>query len=134
MKTHTTSITLQSSPERAFAYLSDGENLPRWAIGFARAIEPAPDGWIVTLASGARMPLRIDSDARTGVVDFVSLPAPGTEAPAHTRVVPHGEGALYTFAMHQAPGTPDDVFDAQVEELARELTVLKALLETACPL
>ena len=28
----------------------------------------------------------------------------------------------------------DEVFDAQVAELARELTVLKAHLETACPL
>jgi hypothetical protein len=29
---------------------------------------------------------------------------------------------------------PDDVFDAQVEAVRRELVVLKALAETACPL
>jgi hypothetical protein len=134
MKTHTTSITLTTPAERAFAYIADGENLPHWAIGFARAIERNGDGWIVTLASGARMPLRIDADTATGVVDFVSLPAPDVEVPAHTRVVPCPGGAIYTFAMQQGPGTPDDVFEAQVEELGRELTVLKARLETACPL
>ena len=80
------------------------------------------------------MPLRIDGDAATGVVDYVSLPAPGVEVPAHTRVVPHGAGNVYTFSMHQGAGMPDEVFDAQVAELARELTVLKAHLETACPL
>jgi hypothetical protein len=134
MKTHTTSITLESSPARAFEYLADGAKLPVWAIGFAKAVERTEDGWLVSLASGERMPLRIDSDARTGVVDFVSLPAPGVEIPAHTRVVPHGAGSLYTFSMHQGPGMPDEVFDAQVAELGRELSVLKAHLETACPL
>ena len=134
MKSYTTSITIESPPARAFEYLADGAKLPVWAIGFAKAIERTEDGWLVSLASGERMPLRIDSDAWTGVVDYVSLPAPGVEVPAHTRVVPHGEGSLYTFSMHQGPDMPDEVFDAQVAELERELTVLKAHLETACPL
>ena len=62
------------------------------------------------------------------------VPADGVEAPAHTRVMPHAGGTLYAFSMHQSPYIPDDVFDAQVAELERELTVLKAHLETACPL
>ena len=135
MKTHTASIALQSAPAQTFEFLADATTLPVWAIGFATAIEPAAgDGWLVTLASGERMPLRIDSDPAAGVIDFVSIPAPGVEVPAHTRVVAHDAGSVYTFTMHQAPGMPDEVFDAQVSELARELTVLKAHLETACPL
>ena len=135
MKTHTTSIALHSPPARTFEYLSDASKLPVWAIGFAKAIEPgAGDGWLVTLASGERMALRIDSDPATGVIDYVSMPAPDVEVPAHTRVVAHDTGSVYTFTMHQAPGMPDEVFDAQVSELARELSVLKAHLETACPL
>ena len=69
-----------------------------------------------------------------GVIDYISAPAPGIEIPAHTRVVAHDTGSVYTFTMHQAPGMPDETFDAQVAELARELSVLKAHLETACPL
>jgi hypothetical protein len=134
MRTHTTSITIESPREHAFAYLADGEKLPVWAIGFAKAIERTDEGWLVTLAGGDRMPLRIESDPATGVIDYISLPAPGVEAPAHTRVVPHGSGTLYTFSMHQGPGMPDEVFDAQAAELARELQVLKAHLESACPL
>jgi hypothetical protein len=134
MRTHTTSIEIESSPANAFAFLADGGKLPLWAIGFAKAIEPDAQNWIVTLASGARLPLRIESDPATGVVDYVMLPTPDVEAPAHTRVMPHADGALYAFSMHQTPDVPDDVFDAQVTELERELTVLKAHLETACPL
>lgn len=104
------------------------------AIGFAKAVEPDGDRWLVTLASGERLALRVDSDPATGVVDYVMLPVPDIEAPAHTRVVPHAGGTLYTFSMHQTPDTPDDVFEAQVMELERELAVLKARLESACPL
>jgi hypothetical protein len=80
------------------------------------------------------MPLRVDADVATGVVDYVSMPAPGVEVVAHTRVVPHGEGTLFIFSMHQTRDLPDEVFDAQAAELTRELTVLKAHLESACPL
>jgi hypothetical protein len=47
-----------------------------WAIGFAKAVEPDGDRLLVTLASGERVPLRIDGDAMTGVVDY------GTRDPA----------------------------------------------------
>jgi hypothetical protein len=36
--------------------------------------------------------------------------------------------------MLQAPDMPDEAFDAQVAELERELTVLRAHLESSCPL
>jgi hypothetical protein len=134
MRTHTTSVEIESAPEDTFAFVADGGTLPLWAIGFAKAVEPDGDRWLVTLASGERLALRVDSDPATGVVDYVMLPAPDIEAPAHTRVVPHAGGTLYTFSMHQTPDTPDDVFEAQVMELERELVVLKARLESACPL
>jgi hypothetical protein len=135
MRTHTSSITIEAAPTDVFAYLADAGTLPIWAIGFAKAIaRDRDDRWLVTLASGETMPLRVDADPATGIVDFVSLPGPGVEMPAHTRVVPHGSGTLYIFSMHQTRDLPDDVFDAQVAELARELTVLKAHLESACPL
>jgi hypothetical protein len=134
MRTHTTSVEIESAPEHTFSFVADGGKLSLWAIGFAKAVEPDGDRWLVTLASGERLPLRIDSDAATGVVDYVMLPAPGIEVPAHTRVMPHAGGTLYAFSMHQTPDIPDDVFEAQVAELERELTVLKAHLETSCPL
>ncbi len=134
MRTHTTSIEIATPPANAFAFVANGEKLPLWAIGFAKAVERDGERWLVTLASGERLPLRIDSDVATGVVDYVMLPALDVEAPAHTRVMPHAGGTLYAFSMHQTPDIPDHVFDAQVAELERELTVLKAHLETACPL
>ena len=45
-----------------------------------------------------------------------------------------GGGATYVFTMLQAAGMPDEAFAQQVSELSRELVVLKAHLESACPL
>jgi hypothetical protein len=134
MRTHTTSIQIAASPDDAFAFVADPCKLPMWAIGFAKQVEPDGEHWLVTLASGDRMRLRIDSDPGSGVVDFVLMPAAGSESPAHSRVMPHGGGTLYALSMHQTPDLPDEIFDAQAQELERELTVLKAHLETACPL
>lgn len=134
MRTNTTSIEINARPSDVFAFLADGDKLPVWAIGFAKAAERDGDLWLITLSSGDRLPVRIDADSAMGVIDFVSLPAPGVEAPGFTRVVPHGDGSVYTFTMLQTPEVPDELFAAQAAELDRELIVLKAHLETTCPL
>lgn len=134
MRTHVESIEISAPTDEAHAFLADPEKLPVWAIGFAKAIEHSDDGWIVTTASGERVGIRVVSEPEHGIVDYVMTPAPGVQLAARTRVVAANGGALYTFAMLQAPGMPDAMFDQQVSELKRELTVLKAHLETACPL
>jgi hypothetical protein len=49
-------------------------------------------------------------------------------------VLAHGDGSVYVFTVLQAPGMPDEVVDQQAEALEHELQVLKARLETRCPL
>jgi hypothetical protein len=46
MRTHTTSIQIETSPDAAFAFVADAAKLPVWAIAFAKAIERASDGWM----------------------------------------------------------------------------------------
>ena len=130
MRTHVAAVEIAAPAEAVAAFVADGAKLPTWAIGFAKAIERDGDGWIVTTAGGERVPLRIESDLASGVVDYVLAP----DVTAATRAVAAPGGAVYTFVMVQAPGMSDELFDAQVAELERELTVLKAHLETACPL
>jgi hypothetical protein len=134
MRTHVSSIEIAASVSSTYEFVADLERLPVWAIGFAKAIERSGDRFVVTTAGGDRLGVRAISSRELGVVDYLMSPAPDVEFPAHTRVVPHGDGSLYTFVMHQPEGMPDAVFDQQAAELDRELTVLKAHLETSCPL
>jgi hypothetical protein len=91
------------------------------------------EAWVVTTSQGAEVKLRYLTDPGLGTIDFEMEPAPGAVETAYARVVPNGEGADVVFTQQQAPGMTDDVFDAQVAALRHELTVLKALVEVACP-
>jgi polyketide cyclase/dehydrase/lipid transport protein len=133
MRADTKTISIEAPPEKVLKFLADPENLPRWAVGFAKAIRREGDRWVVS-TGGGDIVVRIDADGRTGVVDFWMSPAPGIQALAGSRVIPRGSGAEYVFTQFQAPGMPDDVFARSIQTLVHELTVLKALLEVECPL
>ncbi len=133
MRSNTQTISINSPADKAFALVADPSHLPRWAIGFAKAIAPDGDAWLVTTGQG-QMPLRCVTDERLGVIDFHMSVAEGVEAVAHSRVLRRGDDAEYVFTQFQAPGMPDNVFDGQVQALGHELVALKALLEVECPL
>jgi hypothetical protein len=133
MRSDTQTITIGAPAKEVYAFVAEPGNLPRWAVGFAREIRPEDDHWQVRTGSGAEVRLRFRTDAELGIVDFVMEPAPGVVAVAYSRVLPHGDGADVVFTQQQTPGMADDSFDAQVAALGHELTVLKALLEVACP-
>ena len=133
MRSDTQTITIAAPPGEVVAFVGNGVNLPRWAIGFAAAVRPHEGGWIVTTGQG-EVPTSIAADPSTGTVDFRVRPAPGVEATAYARAVPNGDGTEFLFTQFQQPGTPDEVFDQLVTAVGHELAALKALLEVACPL
>ena len=132
MRAAAQTISIHASADRVVDFLGDPQNLPRWAVGFAKSVKRDGDRWIVSTAQG-EVPIHIVTDRRLGVVDFHMSPAPGKEEIAASRVVPHGDGAEYVFTQFQEVDMPDDVFAKNVQALAHELTVLKALLEIECP-
>ena len=133
MRADTRTISIEANPRKIVRFLADPRNLPRWAVGFAKAIREEGDRWFVQTGAG-EVSVRIVSEEATGVVDFWMSPAPGIEALAASRVMPRGEGSEYAFTQFQAPGMPDDVFQKNVKALEHELTVLKAIVEVECPL
>lgn len=129
MRTDTQTITISSPVKDVHSYVADPENLPRWAIRFAKSVAAQEDGrWLVESTAGPVM-MRVDADAQHGTVDFVMEPEPGVEAVAHSRVVANGDGAEFIFTQFQPPGMPDEAFARQVESVQHEFAALKALLE-----
>jgi hypothetical protein len=136
-RSDTRAVTIDATVTKVFEFIANPANLPRWAVGFCRAIrrdQESPDRWIVTTAQGD-VPIRYETSAAFGVIDFYLSPAPGVEAGAFSRVVPNGEGAEYVFTQFQAPGMPDEVFQGQVHALVEELQVLRGLIRAraVCP-
>jgi len=133
MRADTKTISIDADSAKVARFLADPQNLPRWAVGFAKAIRREGDSWYVKTAAG-EMEVRISSDEKSGVVDFLMSPTPGVEALAASRVIPRGRRSEYVFTQFQSPGMTDEAFRQSVKTLEHELTVLKALLEVECPL
>jgi len=135
MRADTQTITVPASPDDAFAFLADPENLPRWAVGFARRIRREGEAWLVQTAHG-EMPIRIEADAARGTIDFHMMAEPEVETVAYSRVVPNDAGAEYVFTQFQLPNMTDEVFATQRAALAEELAILPILFraQAACPI
>src|SRR5262245_30966038 len=133
MRSDTQSITIDAAPEHVVAFVRAAENLPRWAIGFAKEVRRDADSWTVMTGRGA-VGLTIETDEARGTVDFWMRPERDLEAAAYSRVLPNGNGAEFVFTQFQQPGTSDEMFVGLVATLGHELLALKALLEVQCPL
>jgi hypothetical protein len=135
MRADTQATNIAASENDVFQFLASPENLPRWAVGFARGIHREDDIWIVETAQG-ELPIRLVSDAARGTIDFHMTVAPGVEAVAYSWVVPNGSGAEYVFTQFQGQGMPDEIFAAQCAALGEELALLPILFraQAACPI
>ena len=135
MRADTKTVSIDADPAKVVRFLADPQNLPRWAVGFAKSVRQESGHWYVETAAG-ETGIRISADAKSGVVDFHfrMSSTPGLEALAASRVVPRGLGTEYVFTQFQGPDMTDEAFRQSVKALEHELTVLKAILEVQCPL
>ncbi len=125
MRSRTVTAVFPAPKERVFEYMSDIDNLPRWATEFARELKVV-DGRHVVVNGLGEFVFKIESDADTGVVDMYAGPTEDELGVFPTRVVELPGGAsAYTFTLFQAPGMPDELFDSQYESLRREFENLE---------
>jgi hypothetical protein len=110
MNSRTVTTVLDAPKDRVFSYLSEIENLPRWATEFARELR-YEDGKAKVVNGLGEFFFSIESDPATGVIDMYAGPAEDELGVFPTRVVelPGGSSA-YSFTMFQAPDMPDERF------------------------
>jgi hypothetical protein len=116
----TVTAVLDAPKDDVFDFLSRVDNLPAWATDFARELKYV-DGKAKVVNGLGEFHFLIDSDRETGVIDMYAGPTESELALFPTRVVQLAEErSAYTFTMFQAPGMPDELFEAQYESLQRE--------------
>lgn len=122
----TLSVTLNSSYEVAFEYLSIPTNQKEWAIHFFKDIEEVNGKTIATLPFG-KLSMEIKSDYETGVLDIYL----GDGRPTRTRLIEIEENlCIYNFTLAQPKGMPDDAWkNKALPDLKEELSTLKSILE-----
>jgi hypothetical protein len=134
MTANTQTIRLDVAVDRAFEFIADPGNLPRWAAGFARSVTIGVESCIVHTANGD-VRLELVTNREAGLIDFHMQPAGGPKVIAYSRVIPIGEGSEFIFTQVQPAGMPDDVFAGQIHALTEELQILRAIFraQSLCP-
>ena len=126
MTNATVTAVLHAPRDDVFAYLSKIEHLPEWASEFARELKYV-DGKAKVVNGLGEFFFRIEADPTTGVIDMLAGPTESELALFPTRVVELPEGrSAYMFTMFKAPGTDDDLFEAQHRSLEREFDNIRA--------
>ena len=121
MKSRTVTAVLGAPKDRVFAYLSQVENLPKWANEFARELK-YEDGKAKVVNGLGEFWFSIDADEETGVIDMYAGPTREALALFPTRVVPlSNESSAFNFTMFQGPEMPDELFESQYQSLLREV-------------
>jgi hypothetical protein len=128
MRSETVTTVVDAPQGEVFDYMSDIENLPKWATEFARELKRVGDDYKVVNGLGEFF-FTIRADAESGVIDMFAGPTKEEMAIFPTRAVALPDGrTAYSFTMFQAPDMPDALFEAQHASLEREFANIERIL------
>lgn len=127
-KSRIVSVSIERPPKEVFQYVSNPENLPKWATAFCRSVRKAGDEWIVETPDGP-MTIKFVGPNGLGVLDHYVSPAPGVEVFNPMRVVPNGDGSEVMFTLFQPTDVSEERFAKDAAMVEHDLSTLKKVLE-----
>ena len=128
MNTVTKTVHLNADRDRAFDFLSNIENLPKWASNFCQDVKQEGDDYKI-VRQGGELFFKIASDGATGVVDMYGGPDKEQMAGWPARVMGLADGtSLFAFTCVQFPGVTDEAFADDCVSVDGELEILRNIL------
>ena len=112
-----------------YAFMADHEKMPLWASGLASGLRSDGEDWIADGGPVGNVRVRFAPKNDFGVIDHRVTMENGLVVENALRVVPNGDGAEVMFTLLRLPGMDDAAFEADAAHVARDLEMLKTLLE-----
>lgn len=128
LRSKTLSISIERPVGEVYGFVSNPENLPKWARGLGRSVRKSDADWIVDTPQGP-MKVRFVERNDFGVLDHYVSPAPGVEVYVPMRVLPNGSGSEVIFTLFRLPDMSDQKYAEDVGLVERDLRTLKEILE-----
>jgi hypothetical protein len=122
------SVSIGRAPSEVYAFISNGENLPRWATGLGNMFRRVADEWLAEGPLGT-VKIRLARPNDFGVADQDVVLETGVTIHNPIRVVPNGTDSTVTFTLMRLAGVSEQQFNDDAKWVERDLTTLKALLE-----
>jgi hypothetical protein len=127
-KSQHVNVSINRPPDQVYAFVSNPENLPKWAAGLSGSIRNVDGEWIADSPMGS-VKVRFADPNSFGVLDhYVTLPS-GESVYNPMRVFPNRTGSELVFTVYQRPEMSDAMFAEDVLAVTRDLRSLKALLD-----
>lgn len=127
----TGSIFIAAPPEAVISLLGDARQLPFWAPGFARHVQPEGGQWIAEASDGTRTRFAIRTAPDQGTVDI--LVSQALPRGAYLRVLGNGGGTELVLALLVPDPGETAARTRQQQVLQDELRNVRDLAEGATP-
>ena len=123
------SIVIDRPPSQVYDFASDPVNLPKWAAGLAGStVERNGQQWFTESPMG-RVTFTFAPRNDFGVLDHdVTLPS-GEVVHNPLRVLRDGDACEVVFTLRRRPEMTDEDFERDADAVARDLAMLKSILE-----
>lgn len=127
-KTKTLSVSIDCESKKAYEFISNPENLPKWVKGLCRSIRKSNGEWIVETPNGP-MKFRFAGKNDFGVLDHFVRPPSGAEIYVPMRIVPNGSQSEILFTLFQPAEMPAEKLAEDMRLVEDDLNHLKRTLE-----
>jgi hypothetical protein len=129
LKSRSLSISIDRDPRTVYEFVSNLENLPKWASKAFQSIKYVEGEWIAETPQGsAKVSLTHRNDF--GVLDHhVSLSSLGVEVYIPMRVVQNGVGSEVIFTLFHTTHMTEEQFAQDMRMVEQDLKNLKNIIE-----
>jgi hypothetical protein len=111
-----------------YSFVSNPENLPKWATGLGGSIKKVQGEWIADSPMG-KMKIKFAEDNRFGILDHEVLLEYGVKIDNPMRVIANGVGSEIFFTLIRQPDISDEKFEEDAKWVEKDLGMLKGILE-----
>ena len=129
MKAQTLSVSIGRDAGIVYDFVSQLENLPKWATAFCLSIRPENGAWVAETPQGP-LRIRISGKNNFGILDHYVSPAPGVEIFVPMRVVPNGGGSEVLFTLFRRPEMTEGQYAQDLKWVEQDLNTLKKVMES----
>jgi hypothetical protein len=128
MKSRTMNTSINSNPQIVYDFVSNLENLPRWASNTFPSIKEVNGEWVVDTSQGQNKVMLAERN-NFGILDHYVKLTSGVEVYVPMRVVKNGDGSEIMLTVFQTPEMTDERYVEDIKTVEKDLNHLKTIIE-----
>ena len=128
MKVHTKTAHFDVAPEKLFDFISNVENLPKWATSYVLELKKVGSDYKIITPAGEMFEI-LETNKELGTIDMHCGPTKDQLWCWPARVMSDNMGgSILAFTCVKMPDQDDNEFHAQICELDKEFENIKRLV------